>query len=93
MTVGSHVIETAEGATVEFTCSSDDDINNCIITTPGNTSLDAMAPGAAYAGGRIQVREKGPSSCGLKITGVEQEDFGAWRSDTNMRRLINQTYV
>ena len=93
VTVGSQAVVASEGATVEFTCSIDDDINTCIITTPGNTSLDARAPGAAYAGGRIQVLEKGPNSCGLNITGVEQEDFGAWRSDTNIRRFLNQTYV
>ena len=79
VTVGSQAVVASEGATVEFTCSIDDDINTCIITTPGSTSLDARAPGAAYAGGRIQVLEKGPNACGLKITGVEQEDFGAWR--------------
>ena len=79
MTVGSQLLETVEGATIELTCSSDGEINTCIFTNPENRLLDARAPGASYGDGRIGVMEIQPGLCGLKITGVEQEDFGAWR--------------
>ena len=79
MTLGSQLVEAPEGGTVELTCSSDEEIVSCIFTTPGNTQLDGRAPGATYADGRIGVLEKKRDSCGLKIKGEEQEDFGAWK--------------
>ena len=73
------MLEAAEGAILELTCSGSEDIDTCTFTCPANLSFNALAPGAAYDDGRIGVLEKKQDSCGLKITGVEQEDFGAWR--------------
>ena len=73
------MLEAVEGDTIELTCSSSEDIDTCIFTSPGNLHLNARASGAAYDEGRISVLEERMDSCGLKITGVKQEHFGEWK--------------
>ena len=81
MTVESSMISVEAGETAELWCNFDgreSTTDPCTFTTPGNITM-VMATGAAYQEGRLAVLDGGQNSCGLRITKVETEDFGAWR--------------
>ena len=81
MTAKSVMVEAEAGRAAELQCSHDSretTASSCTFTTPGNTTF-VMAAGAAYQEGRLVVLEGEENSCGLRITRVEEADFGVWR--------------